>query len=196
MNKKLLALYGLKWNPFSPELPTEALYLNPKTENFCWRIEQALVREGGFALIQGDPGTGIEDRRGATSTEVGGDHLIFGVVQHAGQVAGLMHVPTERNPLEIVMRVPEALRSSPADLSRINVKGRSGNLVSLGELGDWREAHIDQTIYHKNLERVMYVTAETAGRPPAGAPWFQRGPHARRSRQARKIRLAHLQHGQ
>ena len=58
MNKKLLALYGLKWNPFSPELPTEALYLNSKTENFCWRIEQALVREGGFALISGDPGTG------------------------------------------------------------------------------------------------------------------------------------------
>jgi type II secretory pathway predicted ATPase ExeA len=58
MNKKLLALYGLKWNPFSPELPTEALYLNPKMENFCWRIEQVLVREGGFALISGDPGTG------------------------------------------------------------------------------------------------------------------------------------------
>ncbi len=58
MNKKLLALYGLKWNPFSPELPTEALYINGQTENFCWRIEQALVREGGFALISGDPGTG------------------------------------------------------------------------------------------------------------------------------------------
>jgi hypothetical protein len=24
----------------------------------CWRIEQAHLREGGFALIQGDPGTG------------------------------------------------------------------------------------------------------------------------------------------
>jgi type II secretory pathway predicted ATPase ExeA len=58
MNKKLLALYGLKWNPFSPELPTEALHLTPKTESFCWRIEQSLIREGGFALITGDPGTG------------------------------------------------------------------------------------------------------------------------------------------
>jgi type II secretory pathway predicted ATPase ExeA len=27
-------------------------------EQFCWRIEHALIREGGFALIQGDPGTG------------------------------------------------------------------------------------------------------------------------------------------
>lgn len=58
MNQKLLALYGLKWNPFTPEVPTEALYVPPKIENFCWRIEQAHLREGGFALIHGDPGSG------------------------------------------------------------------------------------------------------------------------------------------
>ena len=58
MNKKLLSLYGLKWNPFSPDLPIEALRVVPKVQSFCWRIEQALVREGGFALITGDPGTG------------------------------------------------------------------------------------------------------------------------------------------
>ena len=58
MNKKLLSLYGLKWNPFSPDLPTEALYVSPRVESFCWRIEQGLVREGGFALIGGDPGSG------------------------------------------------------------------------------------------------------------------------------------------
>jgi general secretion pathway protein A len=58
MNSKLLALYGLKWNPFSPELPLEAIYVPPKLENFCWRIEHAQIREGGFAMIHGDPGTG------------------------------------------------------------------------------------------------------------------------------------------
>jgi general secretion pathway protein A len=58
MNPTLLALYGLKWNPFSPELPTDAVYVPPRIENFCWRIEHALIREGGFAMIQGDPGTG------------------------------------------------------------------------------------------------------------------------------------------
>jgi general secretion pathway protein A len=58
MNKKLLSLYGLKWNPFSADLPTEALLSTPKLESFCWRIEQGHVREGGFALITGDPGTG------------------------------------------------------------------------------------------------------------------------------------------
>lgn len=58
MNKQLLALYGLKWNPFAPELPTEGLHTSPAIDNFCWRIEHALVREGGFALITGEPGTG------------------------------------------------------------------------------------------------------------------------------------------
>ena len=47
-----------QYNPFSPELPVEALYRTPKIDNFCWRIEHALIREGGFALITGDPGTG------------------------------------------------------------------------------------------------------------------------------------------
>jgi type II secretory pathway predicted ATPase ExeA len=58
MNQTLLALYGLKWNPFSPELPTEAIHVSGKVENFCWRIENAQIREGGFAMIHGDPGSG------------------------------------------------------------------------------------------------------------------------------------------
>lgn len=55
--KKLLALWGLKWNPFSPELPSEALLVTPAIEQFAWRVEQ-LVQEGGFALISGESGTG------------------------------------------------------------------------------------------------------------------------------------------
>ena len=58
MSQRLQALYGLKWNPFSPELPLEAIYVAPRIENFCWRIENALVREGGFAMVHGEPGTG------------------------------------------------------------------------------------------------------------------------------------------
>ena len=34
MNHKLLALYGLKFNPFSPELPTAALYVPTRIEQF------------------------------------------------------------------------------------------------------------------------------------------------------------------
>jgi general secretion pathway protein A len=58
MSQTLLALYGLKWNPFSQELPTEALRSTRPIEDFLWRIEHQHVREGGFALVHGDPGTG------------------------------------------------------------------------------------------------------------------------------------------
>jgi type II secretory pathway predicted ATPase ExeA len=57
VNPKLLALYGLKWNPFSPEVPTEAFLLSAKVEHFFWRVEN-LAREGGFVLVTGDPGLG------------------------------------------------------------------------------------------------------------------------------------------
>jgi general secretion pathway protein A len=57
MSKKHLALYGLKWNPFAPDVPVEALHVTPRTQSFCWRVEQ-LAGEGGFALITGAPGTG------------------------------------------------------------------------------------------------------------------------------------------
>ena len=56
-NKKLLSLYSLKFNPFSPEVPTSTLWSAPSIESFCWRIEQQ-IGEGGFALAIGDPGTG------------------------------------------------------------------------------------------------------------------------------------------
>jgi type II secretory pathway predicted ATPase ExeA len=57
MNKKLLSLFGLKWNPFAPDVPAEALLVTPRVESFCWRVEN-LAREGGYALVTGDPGLG------------------------------------------------------------------------------------------------------------------------------------------
>ncbi len=56
-NKKLLALFGLKWNPFSPEVPTEGLVVSPAVDHFGWRVEN-LAREGGFGQIVGVPGAG------------------------------------------------------------------------------------------------------------------------------------------
>jgi general secretion pathway protein A len=58
MNQRLLSLYGLKYNPFSQDVPMEALLSTPRIDSFLWRLENAQVREGGFALVSGDPGTG------------------------------------------------------------------------------------------------------------------------------------------
>ena len=58
MSPTLHALYGLKFNPFNPNIPSDALYITPAMESFIWRIENHHVADGGFALIVGDPGTG------------------------------------------------------------------------------------------------------------------------------------------
>jgi len=86
-----------------------------------------------------------------------------------GRVVGTVRVPDERNPLRIELRLPRALRSSSEDLSRIRMVGRDGQMVPLAELGRWESARVSQTIYHKNLRRVVYVFAEAAGRPLADA---------------------------
>jgi type II secretory pathway predicted ATPase ExeA len=55
--KQLLALYGLKWNPFLSDIPVEAVWTPPQLDSFSFRME-GLVMEGGFAMISGDPGLG------------------------------------------------------------------------------------------------------------------------------------------
>lgn len=55
--KKLLSLYGLKWNPFTPDLPNEGIIKSKRFDNFCWRVE-TLALEGGFALVTGESGLG------------------------------------------------------------------------------------------------------------------------------------------
>lgn len=81
MNKKLLALYGLKWNPFAPGVPTEALHVTARVQSFCWRVGQ-LAGEGGFALITGAPGTGksVTLRILAEQLASGRDDVTVGVI--------------------------------------------------------------------------------------------------------------------
>ena len=84
-----------------------------------------------------------------------------------GAKPSALHDDHEVNPLMVKLRLPRAIRNSLDGLAGVYVKGLSGSLVQLGEIGSWRHASEDQTIYHKNLQRVAYVFADTAGRAPA-----------------------------
>ena len=53
----LRSLYGLKYNPFLPDVPADALFTIPGTQHFAQRV-QSMAAQGGFALITGDPGLG------------------------------------------------------------------------------------------------------------------------------------------
>ncbi len=85
------------------------------------------------------------------------------------RAAGLLHLATELNPLRIVLQIPREQRSSQVDLERLSVKTASGSVIQIAELGQFDQVVEDKTIYHKNLQRVVYVLGELAGRPPADA---------------------------
>jgi type II secretory pathway predicted ATPase ExeA len=54
---KLLSLYGLKFHPFRPDVPIDALFTTPAVDSYLRRIELGIA-DGGFAMLTGDPGTG------------------------------------------------------------------------------------------------------------------------------------------
>lgn len=81
----------------------------------------------------------------------------------------IVHSDTERSPLEVNLRLPLSLRSRVEDMGPIRVKGADGSMVPFHELGTLEETVVDQTIYRKNLERLVFVTGEVAGRSPVEA---------------------------
>jgi multidrug efflux pump subunit AcrB len=86
-----------------------------------------------------------------------------------GQKVGAVHIPSERNPLDILVRLPRAGRSSLEDLQGLSVRGEAGSAVRLSELGSFERETLPPTIYHKNLERVSYVMGDVAGKSPVNA---------------------------
>ncbi|MGD9162208.1 MAG: efflux RND transporter permease subunit [Desulfobacteraceae bacterium] len=87
----------------------------------------------------------------------------------SGESPATVHLKEERQPLEIRLVLPRSKRSSIADLSQIPIKGASGDIIQLAELGSFVPTSSDQTIYHKNLKRVAFVYGEMAGRSPVDA---------------------------
>ena len=87
----------------------------------------------------------------------------------SGSTPAFLDRVDERQPLGVRVRLPRAQRSGVPELGRLFVKGRDGSLVQLDEIGECRDVPEDQPIRHKNLERVVYVTGEMAGRAPGEA---------------------------
>jgi len=81
----------------------------------------------------------------------------------AGMDAGLLHIPSEREPVPIRMRLAREARSSVEDLSAIKIQNMEGTLIPLSELVHVKETVSDRTIFHKNQKRVVYVIGDMAG---------------------------------
>jgi multidrug efflux pump subunit AcrB len=80
-----------------------------------------------------------------------------------GANVGLVHQEQEKEDVAIMLRLPVAERSSINSLEGIKVLGHAGNMVPIGELVRVEQTVNEQSIYHKNLMPVVYVTGDVAG---------------------------------
>jgi multidrug efflux pump subunit AcrB len=79
-----------------------------------------------------------------------------------GETVGILHLPKEKEPVAINLRLPPGQRSSVADLSSINITGPKG-VVPLSQLVRSSKGNEEKTLYRKNLKNVVYVIGDVAG---------------------------------
>lgn len=103
------------------------------------------------------------DKEKAALSGVGTD-VISQSLQTAlgGTPVGLVHFDKEKEPVEILLRMPLSERADLISLSSVYVPSQAGNLIPLSELVKEQKGFQDQTIYHKNMRRVTYVTGDVA----------------------------------
>jgi multidrug efflux pump subunit AcrB len=80
----------------------------------------------------------------------------------AGMDAGLLHLPQEKEPVTINLRLPLSERSSVAGLASIQLPGPKGP-VPLSQLVRPVMGSEEKTLYRKNLKNVVYVIGDVAG---------------------------------
>ncbi len=82
MSKKLLQTYGLKFHPFRPDVPIEALYTTPALDAFLRRVELGIA-DGGYVMITGEPGTGKSVALRLLKKRLDGHRdVVVGIVEH------------------------------------------------------------------------------------------------------------------
>jgi multidrug efflux pump subunit AcrB len=93
-----------------------------------------------------------------------------------GESVDLLHVPREKEDVNIVLQLPLASRTSPEELLALRVRSGDANalpepgsatgappLIPLRELVTIERTFADKSIYHKNLMPVTYVIGDVAG---------------------------------
>ncbi len=80
-----------------------------------------------------------------------------------GYQTGLLHQPSEKEDVPLILRLDRPTRSDLERMQSLQIAGRGGQLVPLGELIHVEKVLEDKSIYHKNLMPVTYVTADIAG---------------------------------
>ncbi|MBL9144573.1 MAG: efflux RND transporter permease subunit [Verrucomicrobiaceae bacterium] len=93
-----------------------------------------------------------------------------------GESIDLLHVPGDKEDINLVLQLPRAMKATPEELLALRVRAGDANalpeplaagspppLVPLRELVKVEQTITDKSIYHKNLMPVTYVIGDVAG---------------------------------
>ncbi len=91
-----------------------------------------------------------------------------------GLSVDLLHVPEEKEDVNLVLELPRSMRARPEELLSLRLRSGDGNalpepggglapLVPLRELVRLEKTTADKSLYRKNLMPVMYVIGDVAG---------------------------------
>jgi multidrug efflux pump subunit AcrB len=82
-----------------------------------------------------------------------------------GEDTSFLHDSHARVPIPIRLKLPDADQADPKRVQALRVRSDTGALIPLSEIVEIRETTREQTIFHKDLMRVVYVTGDVAGGP-------------------------------
>jgi len=74
-----------------------------------------------------------------------------------------IHNPVSFDPVNIVLQLADAEKSSVDDLRNLKIINKQGQAVPIGDLVTIRKELKEKSIYRKNQKRVVYVLADMAG---------------------------------
>jgi multidrug efflux pump subunit AcrB len=75
-----------------------------------------------------------------------------------------LHDAHSKYPIPVRVELPAASQSDPDALKALRVRARDGGLVPVGEIVGVEHSTREQTLYHKDLLPVVFVTGDMAGR--------------------------------
>jgi multidrug efflux pump subunit AcrB len=105
----------------------------------------------------------VDEQKAALSGITADDIARTMQIASAGYPAGLLHQPSEKEDVPLLIRLDRPTRSDVARMQNLKIAGRNGRLVAVSELVHLERVAEDKSIYHKNLMPVTYVTADVAG---------------------------------
>jgi len=81
-----------------------------------------------------------------------------------GQDVSQFYQEKEHKQIGINLRLKEEERSSLNDLKKVNILTQTGEMLAIGDIVEIKEVTKEKSIYRKNQKRVVYVTADVAGK--------------------------------